>query len=229
MHHFFVEAHQVENGSVRILGGDVNHMKNVLRMRAGEKVAVSDGAGQTYLCQVESFEEDAVCLKILEHQAADAELPSRLILFQCLPKGDKMDLIVQKAVELGVAGIVPVSSRRCVVKLDQKKEESKRKRWQAIAESAAKQSGRGVVPKVHPLCGFQEALKLAGELDVCLIPYECAEDLLGDGTERERFSPAFEEASRWGSLSVRRAVLKKTRWRRPVKRECSPLHWEKEF
>lgn len=183
MHHFFVEAHQVENGSVRILGGDVNHMKNVLRMRAGEEVAVSDGAGQTYLCQVESFEEDAVCLKILEHQAADAELPSRLILFQCLPKGDKMDLIVQKAVELGVAGIVPVSSRRCVVKLDQKKEESKRKRWQAIAESAAKQSGRGVVPKVHPLCGFQKALKLAGELDVRLIPYECAEDLLGDGTE----------------------------------------------
>lgn len=183
MHHFFVEAHQVGTGTIRILGGDVNHMKNVLRMKAGEEVSVSDGAGQTYLCQVEAFEEEAVSLKIIEHQAADAELSSRLVLFQCLPKGDKMELIVQKAVELGAAAVVPVASRRCVVKLDKKKEENKRKRWQAIAESAAKQSGRGVVPKVYPLCGFPEALELSKELDVRLIPYECAQKLLEDGQE----------------------------------------------
>lgn len=84
--------------------------------------------------------------EILECREVSVELPSELVLYQCLPKGDKMELIIQKAVELGAARVVPVASRRCVVKLDQKKAESKRKRWQAIAESAAKQSGRAVIP-----------------------------------------------------------------------------------
>lgn len=178
MYHFFVEPDQVHEDYVEILGGDVNHMKNVLRMKPGEEITVSDGFGHEYSCKVALLEEDAVRAEILERREVSVELPSELVLYQCLPKGDKMELIIQKAVELGAARVVPVASRRCVVKLDQKKAESKRKRWQAIAESAAKQSGRAVIPEVGAVVSFKEALKDAESLDVRLIPYECADELL---------------------------------------------------
>lgn len=178
MYHFFVEPGQVHEDYVEILGGDVNHMKNVLRMKPGEEITVSDGFGHEYGCKVALLEEGAVRAEILECREVSVELPSELVLYQCLPKGDKMELIIQKAVELGAARVVPVASRRCVVKLDQKKAESKRKRWQAIAESAAKQSGRAVIPEVGPVVSFKEALKDAERLDIRLIPYECADELL---------------------------------------------------
>ena len=178
MYHFFVEPGQVHEDYVEILGGDVNHMKNVLRMKPGEEITVSDGFGHEYGCKVAFLEEDAVRAEILERREVSVELPSELVLYQCLPKGDKMELIIQKAVELGAARVVPVASRRCVVKLDQKKAESKRKRWQAIAESAAKQSGRAVIPEVGPVLSFKEALRDAERLDIRLIPYECADELL---------------------------------------------------
>lgn len=181
MYHFFVEPCQVHEDYVEILGGDVNHMKNVLRMKMGEKVTISDGFGHEYLCRVEKLLEDSVYVEILERREVSVELPSRLVLFQCLPKGDKLELIIQKAVELGASEIVPVVSRRCVVKLDAKKEASKRKRWQAIAESAAKQSGRAIVPEIKPVINFSQALKQAEALEVRLIPYECADELLEDG------------------------------------------------
>lgn len=181
MYHFFVEPFQVHTEDVEILGSDVNHIKNVLRMKTREEIVVSDGFGHEYLCRIDELKEDSVFAQIVERREVHVELPSRLVLFQCLPKGDKMDLIVQKAVELGVSRIVPVASRRCVVKLDAKKEEKRRKRWNAIAESAAKQSGRGMIPEVLPAVNFSQALKQAEELDVCLIPYECAGELLSDG------------------------------------------------
>ena len=181
MHHFFVEPSQVHEDEIEILGGDVNHIRNVLRMKAGEELVINDGYGNEYGCRLHRFTDAAVCAKILEKRRVASELPSRITLYQCLPKGDKMELIIQKAVELGAAEIVPVSSRRCVAKLDARKEENKRKRWQAIAESAAKQSGRAVGPKVKPAVDFGQALKQAGELDVRLIPYECADELLEDG------------------------------------------------
>jgi len=106
-----------------------------------------------------------------------AELPSRIYLFQGLPKSDKMELIIQKAVELGAYEIIPMATRRAVVKLDKKKEESKRKRWQGIAESAAKQSKRMVIPQIAPVMNFREAVECAKELDVKLIPYELAEGM----------------------------------------------------
>lgn len=181
MYHFFVEPYQVHEDVIEILGGDVNHMKNVLRMRVGEEITISDGFGHEYLCKVQDLSEDSVQAEILERREVSVELASKLVLFQCLPKGDKMELIIQKAVELGAAAIVPVASKRCVVKLDAKKEESKRKRWQAIAESAAKQSGRAIVPEVLPVVNFAQALKQAEALDVRLIPYECADEILCGG------------------------------------------------
>ncbi|HBN57226.1 MAG TPA: 16S rRNA methyltransferase, partial [Lachnospiraceae bacterium] len=180
MYHFFVEPYQVGEKEIKILGSDVNHIKNVLRMRTGEQIAVSDGFGHAYGCRITGLEEERVTAEIITREEVHAELPSRLILFQCLPKGDKMELIIQKAVELGAASVVPVASRRCVVKLDAKKEENKRRRWNAVAESAAKQSGRGMIPQVAPTVDFAEALLQAKELDVCLMPYECADELLGE-------------------------------------------------
>lgn len=177
MQHFFVTPSQVGDGYISIEGRDVNHIRNVLRMRPGEELAVSDGNNRKYLCSVERYEEGRAILKIKEEQAADTELPSRICLFQGLPKQDKMELIVQKAVELGVSEVIPVVTKRSVVKLDEKKAAKKTERWQSIAESASKQAGRGYIPKVAPVAGFTEALAYASGLDVLLIPYELAEGM----------------------------------------------------
>lgn len=177
MHHFFVNPEQVYNKEVIIKGPDVNHIKNVLRMKPGEQVEVNDGEGIRHLCELEALEPECVRLRVLDTWAADIELPSRLYLFQGLPKGDKMELIVQKAVELGVYEVIPVATKRAVVKLDEKKAAKKTARWNGIAESGAKQSGRSRIPRVADVMTFAEALTYAQELDVTLIPYEKAKGM----------------------------------------------------
>lgn len=172
MQNFFVETSSVQDGMIRLYGADVNHMKNVLRMRPGEPVQIQDGQGITYTCRISGYEDREAILEILETRTADTELPSALYLFQGLPKGDKMEWIVQKAVELGAAGIIPFAAGRSVVRLDEKKAEKKTARWQAIARSAAQQCGRAVIPEVSRPVSLSEALKQASELDVILIPYE---------------------------------------------------------
>lgn len=182
MQRFFVTPDQVGEDKIRIQGSDVNHMKNVLRMRPGEEVMVSDGNNRQYRCRVEDYPEGEAVLAILEAGLVDTELPSRIYLFQGLPKQEKMELIVQKAVELGVCQVIPVQTRRCVVKLDAKKAAKKVQRWQQIAESAAKQAGRGYIPVVSEVMTFQEALAFSEALDIRLIPYELADGM--DGTRK---------------------------------------------
>lgn len=183
MHHFFVEPSQIQGNHIFIDGPDVNHIRNVLRMNPGEEVNVTDGSGEkVYRCAIASIGEDKVELNIMWAQEKGMELPSKIYLFQGLPKSDKMELIIQKAVELGVYEIIPMATARAVVKLDQKKAAAKVKRWQAISESAAKQSKRLLIPEVKEPVKFSEALKLASDLDVRLIPYELAEGM--DGTRR---------------------------------------------
>lgn len=177
MHHFFVTPSQVEGTRIYIEGTDVNHMKNVLRMKSGEKLMVSDGNNKKYLCEVLFYEEGRAAVTILEEQEADTELASRIYLFQGLPKGDKMELIVQKTVELGVHAIIPVATRRAVVKLDEKKAAKRIERWNGIAKSAAEQAGRAVIPEVGEVQSFKEALKSAEAMDVVLIPYELCEGM----------------------------------------------------
>ena len=177
MQHFFVSPQQVKEEKIYVEGSDVNHIKNVLRMKLGEKLTVNDGEGWQYLCEVESYEADMAVLHIVEKSKAETELSSRIYLFQGLPKQDKMELIVQKAVELGAYQVIPVSTKRAVVKLDAKKAGKKVERWQQIAVSAAKQAGRGIVPTVGEVCTDAQALKMAEELDVVLIPYELAEGI----------------------------------------------------
>lgn len=175
MHHFFVSPEQVGEKEITILGGDVNHIRNVLRMEEGDELALSNGQDPLeYRCRIEALEPDRIVARILWKEVVGMELPSKIYLFQGLPKSDKMELIVQKAVELGVYQVIPVATRRSVVKLDAKKAENKRRRWNQISESAAKQSKRMIIPEVAGVMSFSEALEYASGLDVRLIPYELA-------------------------------------------------------
>ncbi|MBQ9135598.1 MAG: 16S rRNA (uracil(1498)-N(3))-methyltransferase [Lachnospiraceae bacterium] len=178
MYQFFVEPSQITDKTVIIEGSDVNHIKNVLRMRPGEEIAVSNGQdGKEYRCGIVSLEEDKVICELRFVKEDGLELSSRVHLFQGLPKADKMELIIQKAVELGVYEIIPVETKRAVVKLDAKKAKQKTERWQAIAEAAAKQSKRRIVPQVQEPITFGQALKQAEGMEVKLIPYELAEGM----------------------------------------------------
>lgn len=178
MYQFFVEPSQIQGNRIVITGSDVNHIKNVLRMKAGDEIAVSNGMdGKEYRCGIEAFTEDEIVCGLRFVKEDGAELPSKIYLFQGLPKADKMELIIQKAVELGAFEVIPVAAKRCVVRLDEKKAASKISRWQGIAESAAKQSKRAVIPKVHPVLSMKEAVAYAQNMDVKLIPYELAEGM----------------------------------------------------
>ena len=195
MYQFFVDSSQIDivNKTVTITGSDVNHIKNVLRMKPGEEFAVSNGQdGKEYRCAVRSFKEKAD-VQTADGQAAGGygivdcelrfikedgvELPAKITLFQGLPKADKMEWIIQKAVELGAYRVVPVEMKRCVVKLDEKKARAKTARWQQIAEAAAKQSKRAIIPEISEPVSFAEALRLAEPMQVKLVPYELAEGM----------------------------------------------------
>lgn len=177
MPRFFADAQQITESGIVIRGSDVNHMKNVLRMAPGDEVTVSDGHGTDYFCRIAVMGRDEIELDIVDSWHSFVELPVKIYLFQGLPKADKMEWIIQKAVELGVYEIVPVITKRTVVKLDAKKEEKRRQRWQHIAESAAKQAGRALIPEVAPCMDFERALRVCHGLDSALIPYEKAEGM----------------------------------------------------
>ena len=178
MYQFFVEPCQIQGNQIVITGKDVNHIKNVLRMKPGEEIAVSNGIdGKEYRCGIEEiFEDEVVCaLRFVKEDAL--ELPSKVYVFQGLPKADKIELIIQKAVELGVYQVIPVASKRAVVKLDEKKAKNKIERWQGIAEAAAKQSKRGIIPQIGPVMTMKQAVEFSKCAKVRLIPYELAEGM----------------------------------------------------
>ena len=177
MYRFFVEASQIEEKRVVITGSDVNHIKNVLRMKEGEEIAVSNGSDpKEYRCIIDELLELEIKCSIIFVKENGVELPVEVTLYQGLPKSDKMEWIIQKAVELGVSRIVPVATGRSIVKLDEKKAKGKQERWQQIALAAAKQSKRGVIPEITAVMSVKEALKHASSMETKLIPYEMAED-----------------------------------------------------
>ena len=177
MYLFFVDGRDIGEETARITGPDVNHIKNVLRMKPGDKVRISDGESLCYNCVIESFSEGEAVVELLSRDEDGTELPAEIVLFQGLPKGDKMELVIQKTVELGIHRIVPVATKRAVVKLDAKKAEARVRRWNAISESAAKQSKRTVIPEVSSVMGFREAIDSAAAFDCRLFPYENAEGM----------------------------------------------------
>lgn len=177
MVHIFVTNEQLQDGKIAVSGSDFNHLRNVLRMKEGERLTVTVDETCTYDCEIAAFTADQALLDILSETAVNRELSAEIVLFQGLPKGDKLELIIQKATELGASEIVPVLMKRTIVKPDEKKAETRRKRYQAIAESAAKQSLRERVPKVSGILSMKEAVSYARGMDLVLIPYECAENM----------------------------------------------------
>lgn len=177
MARFFVSPGQIGPAKISIFDGDVNHIRRVLRMKEGDELTVCDGEGRDYFCRISSMSDDVVTCDIIDSWTSYVELPVRLHLFQGLPKADKMELIIQKAVELGAAEIIPVAMARSIVKLDEKKAGKKTSRWQGIAESGAKQSGRAIVPEVRQPMSYKQALSYASSLDAVIVPYEKAEGI----------------------------------------------------
>lgn len=198
MNRFFVDIDGRNIGTdIIITGGDVNHIRNVLRLKNGDEILVSDGRGRDYMCSICDMDSDEVVCRVEDINDNFAELPVEVTLFQGYPKSDKMDLIVQKMVELGVHRIVPVFTARTIVKLDAKKAAKKTERYRMIAEAAAKQSGRGIVPEISEPVTFARALDMASKLDMNIIPYEEAE-----GLEKSRRIIAEAASSTHDSLGI---------------------------
>lgn len=174
MHHFFIKPEDILDNTAIIRGEDVRHIANVLRMKEGEELLISTGEDWDYLCTIKEILEDSILLDIKSENENIRELGVKITLYQGLPKSDKMELIIQKAVELGVYEIIPVITKRTVVKLDEKKAISKVNRWQSISESAAKQSKRNIIPKVGSPMDFKNAINMAKDFEKKLIPYEDA-------------------------------------------------------
>ncbi len=178
MYNFFVEKERFDGGYYHLDGNDYNHAKNVLRLKVGEQVLISCEQ-KCDLCEISKITDSEVLLSILESDFMDTSLPVKIYLFQGLPKSDKMELIIQKAVELGAEAIIPVNTARSIVKIEEKKKDSKTARWQAIAESASKQSKRINIPKVYAPMDFKKAIEFCKDLDVIILPYENSFGMLG--------------------------------------------------
>ena len=163
MPRFFILSEKAENGVFEIRGDDARHISFSLRMRQGELLTVCDGEGTDYVCRIVFMDGESVRLEVLSSCKTATEPPLDICLYQSVPKGDKLEYIVQKAVELGVSRIVPVYSSRCIVKPDAKSEEKKALRLSRIAHEAAKQCGRGRIPCVMPYMTYDEAIRSCGE------------------------------------------------------------------
>lgn len=171
MYNFFVDKYARTGNTFTVSGKDHNHICNVLRMQVGDTFLVSC-EGASHLCRLVQADNESVLAEIVEENYRNTELPVQFFLFQGLPKADKLELIIQKTVELGVAGIIPVEMTRSIVKLDDKKKKQRKERWQSIAESAAKQSKRNVIPEVFDVISYKLAMQKAKEMDLFLVPYE---------------------------------------------------------
>lgn len=177
MPRFFVRKEQIDQDVVRIYGDDAHHIARSLRMAVGEKITVCDMQRTEYICELTEFLDDTeVRAKVISTRSMHTEPPFVAHLYQALPKGDKLDTVIQKAVECGVAYITPFESERCVVRCKAEQEEKKTERRRRISTEAAKQSGRGWIPEVAPTCSFEQMLQGASKADLPLFCYE------GDGT-----------------------------------------------
>lgn len=177
MPRFFVQKDRISGDTVTLFGDDAHHISRSLRMAVGERITVCDMQKFEYECELTEFLPDCVRARVLETVKCDTEPPYAVHLYQALPKGDKLDAVIQKAVECGVSEITTFESERCVARAKDGAEEKKVERRRRIAHEAAKQSGRGMIPDVHPTVHFREAVEAAAKADIPLFCYE------GDGTE----------------------------------------------
>lgn len=176
MYNFFVDENAIGLDGYSISGKDYNHIKNVLRMKTGEDLLVTHN-GKSDLCCITEFTASEVLVKIIKPDYQSTELPVQITLFQGIAKGEKMEFIIQKAVELGASEIIPVEMKRCIAKIEGNKVKQKTERFNLISESASKQSKRNVIPKVLEPFSFTKAVEYAKGLDMLIVPYECAEGM----------------------------------------------------
>lgn len=174
---FFIEANQMQENKITLLGEDVNHIANVLRKKVGDEINICNiSTSENFLCQIEEISKNFIVCQKQEKLQTDTEPNTEITIFQGLPKAEKMELIIQKCTELGAKYFVPVQMERCVVKLDSKSQAKKIERWNKIAETAAKQSGRNFIPKVENLINLQNLLNLIQKYDIVLLAYENEEN-----------------------------------------------------
>lgn len=172
MQQIFINESQIENGMINVTDSDAKHLVKVCRIKPGEQVRVSTSSDESYLCEVKDVGDDRLILRIIE-EVMTTELPCRLRLYQALPKGDRMETVIEKCTELGVGEIIPVEMQRCIVRLDDKKKKKRVDRYIKIAESSAKQAKRSLVPYVRPFMSFEEALNDSTSPDILrIVPYE---------------------------------------------------------
>lgn len=170
---FFVENNQIKNDTIHIKDKDVNHIKKVLRKNIEDEITIcNENTKQDYLCKIINIEENEIICKILKELETNVESNIEVSIFQGLPKADKMELIIQKSVELGVHDITPIEMKRCVVKLQEKDKNKKIERWQKISEVAAKQCGRNFIPKINNIEKLKEISEKIKDYDVVLVAYE---------------------------------------------------------
>ena len=170
---FYVKNNQVFDNKIKIIGDDVNHIKNVLRYKINDKIEVCDEKQVRYYTKIESFESDSIILNIEQLNTESREMPIEVTLLQGLPKSDKMDFIVQKMTELGIKNIVPIITDRVIVKLDDKTQQRKVERWNKIALEASKQCGRQAVPVVENVTKLENFVENLSKYDIVIVPYEC--------------------------------------------------------
>ncbi len=171
MPRFFIDPADVRDGQIVLTGDNAHHAAYSLRLAPGDRIRVC-AAETVYLCELIAFDSETVTAKVLSASPADSEPPFRAHLFQALPKGDKLDTVIQKAVECGASSITPFESSRCIMRMKPEAESRKTERRARIAEEAAKQSGRGIIPTVHPTVSFTAMLDAAKAADLALFCYE---------------------------------------------------------
>ncbi len=172
MQQIFIDNNDIVDDTITVTGDDANHLINAVRIKSGEQIRVSTSSEESYLCEVDTTSEGVLVLKVTD-TLLSTELSSRITLYQAIPKGDRMETILEKCTELGAYRIVPVEMERCVVKLDDKKKAKRLERYERIAESAAQQSKRSCIPSVGPFMTLDEAIKESESADILrIVPYE---------------------------------------------------------
>lgn len=197
---FFVRDDQINDNKIDIIGEDVNHISNVLRMKVGDEFQVCNSdTTENYNVEIKSFEKEKIICSIINKMKSEAESDINLKIFQGIPKSDKMELIIQKSTELGIKELIPVDMERCVSKISGKDEKKKIDRWQKISEVAAKQSGRDMIPKIHNVIKINDIVKVISDFDMMIVPYEKAEGY--------SFKDAIEEIKEYDKSNINIGIV----------------------
>lgn len=172
MQRYFLDADAFSGDQVRFSGDELHHISRVMRYTAGDRVIACNGVGQALIVEFTQVNKDEATARVVEELTENRELPVEITLAQGLAKGEKMDMIVQKATEMGATRIIPFTSSRTIVKLNDKKESNRIVRWQKIAKEAAEQAHRNLVPEISEVITYKELLKVGQDYDLALIAYE---------------------------------------------------------